>query len=49
MCAAQPVNTRAAVGQRDEREAETVSCVSLFLRISPILQIILTICHILVL
>ena len=33
VCAAQPVNTRTAVGQRDEREADTVSRVSLFLQI----------------
>ena len=27
VCAAQPVNTRTAEGQRDEREADAVSCV----------------------
>ena len=49
VCAAQPVNTRKVEGNRDEREVDTVSCVSLFHRIFLLLQIILSTCNIFIL
>ena len=49
VCAAQPVNKHTAEGQRDEREADTVLCMSTFLQMFLLVQIILSTCNILIL